>query len=815
MTKLQVEDHPRNFRPQAVYDGSKNLFAFHDVLGGRQQITFEINMSRRAPVPGQHQSGLFSVTLKQVQKLTNEDLQSVLKGFGVGLPVTTTSLQALNVVVQQSSRFSADFSAYTRYAAFTDKGKDVYGGFEIWSGFFQSVRPTTDKLYINVDTATAVMYQSGYLPDVVLAYLGESNRRLLSELHDRHPAFQKVKSFVEKLKLEQENYKKVRSVKKILCRAGGHSFELRDGQQITVQDYFKTIKNRPLQHPDWPGIITPRDDIVPFELLRVRPGQIYKKPLSPDMMTRVLNFSKKRPEDRFNAIRSGVKRLALTSSPYVVQSGMTIGENPIQIEGRLLKPPALQYDINARPLEPRNGAWNLVGTQLHEPMRVFAWAVVSFDPRSSQQDLEQFTRKLYDCMTGLGMGKKALAVADPTPPVRRENPARVEAALQNAGIAALKSPSNVALPNLEPNTPPSLIVVVLQDNTADIKKQVKQWGDIIQGVPTQCVKGSKMARANDQYLKNLCLKINAKLGGVNLTPVGPDIQWFQRSKAMVIGIDVTHPGPGAQKPSMAGLVVSIDKNASKYIATTSIQPPRVEIVQNLTAMLMNVIPVFNSYRKAIKEGDIWPEHLIIFRDGVSEGELHSVVDREFSQVKGRGMPANKPKITFIVVGKRHHIRFAPSMRDTADKSGNCPAGFIVDDKITSPGIFDFYLQSQGGLLGTSRPSHYIVVKDENNFTSDQNSLGLKYLHLNRLQAFCFTLCHTYARATRSVSIPAPVYYADIVCERVDYHFHSSLNYDNTDAASTNTGKNDEFDMKKWLDGYKGTHKGQSRNMYFM
>lgn len=65
-----------------------------------------------------------------------------------------------------------------------------------------------------------------------------------------------------------------------------------------------------------------------------------------------------------------------------------------------------------------------------------------------------------------------------------------------------------------------------------------------------------------------------------------------------------------------------------------------------------------------------------------------------------GMPANKPKVTFIVVGKRHHIRFAPGMRDTGDKSGNCPAGFIVDDKITSPGIFDFYLQSQGGLLGS-------------------------------------------------------------------------------------------------------------------
>ena len=53
------------------------------------------------------------------------------------------------------------------------------------------------------------------------------------------------------------------------------------------------------------------------------------------------------------------------------------------------------------------------------------------------------------------------------------------------------------------------------------------------------------------------------------------------------------------------------------------------------------------------------------------------------------------------------------------------------------------------LLGTSRPAHYNVLHDENNFTPDS------------LQALSFALCHVYARSTRSVSIPAPVY-----CERI-------------------------------------------------
>lgn len=82
-----------------------------------------------------------------------------------------------------------------------------------------------------------------------------------------------------------------------------------------------------------------------------------------------------------------------------------------------------------------------------------------------------------------------------------------------------------------------------------------------------------------------------------------------------------------------------------------------------------------------------------------------------------------PKITLIVVGKRHHIRYSclpPSQihlniffrslfpEEQADKSGNCPAGTVADRGIAHPTEFDFYLQSHGGLLGTSRPAHYSV-----------------------------------------------------------------------------------------------------------
>ncbi len=65
----------------------------------------------------------------------------------------------------------------------------------------------------------------------------------------------------------------------------------------------------------------------------------------------------------------------------------------------------------------------------------------------------------------------------------------------------------------------------------------------------------------------------------------------------------------------------------------------------------------------------------------------------------------------------------------------------------------FFLSFQG----TSRPSHYHVLWDDNDFTADE------------LQCLTYQLCHTYVRCTRSVSYPAPAYYAHLVAFRARYH----------------------------------------------
>jgi hypothetical protein len=57
------------------------------------------------------------------------------------------------------------------------------------------------------------------------------------------------------------------------------------------------------------------------------------------------------------------------------------------------------------------------------------------------------------------------------------------------------------------------------------------------------------------------------------------------------------------------------------------------------------------------------------------------------------------------------------------------------------------------LKGTSRPTKYHLIWDDNNFTEDQ------------LEQLTFYLCFMFVRCTRSVSYPAPTYYAHLAAFR--------------------------------------------------
>ncbi|KAH9006795.1 Piwi domain-containing protein [Lactarius hatsudake] len=199
----------------------------------------------------------------------------------------------------------------------------------------------------------------------------------------------------------------------------------------------------------------------------------------------------------------------------------------------------------------------------------------------------------------------------------------------------------------------------------------------------------------------------------------------------------------------------------------------------------------------------YPKRILFYRDGVSEGQFATVIQDELPLIRSACKKLGfNPTITFIVVGKRHHVRFFPRFKSESDRSGNCFAGTVVDSDIVNPVGYDFYLQSHGGLLGTSRPAHYNVLIDENRFTADD------------LQSITYALCHVYARATRSVSVPAPVYYATIVCARSKHHFDPQLGLDLTISETATNTTEAATTSERFRQAFKPTHERQKKLMYF-
>ncbi|KAF9981230.1 hypothetical protein BGZ65_004181 [Modicella reniformis] len=242
---------------------------------------------------------------------------------------------------------------------------------------------------------------------------------------------------------------------------------------------------------------------------------------------------------------------------------------------------------------------------------------------------------------------------------------------------------------------PQLVVCILPFKGSSLYGEIKRVSDTILGVATQCIQMHHASEHKKQYCANVCLKMNVKLGGMNSFLSTPP-PFLAEKPTILFGADVSHPAPGDRnRPSIASLVGSMDSKAARYAATIRVQTAKTETIADLGGMVVELLK--NFYQTCGEK----PERILFYRDGVSDGQFSEILTKEIESVR--------------------------------------------------------FLQSHSGLQGTSRPAHYHVLHDENNFTAD------------KLQDFTYKMCHLYARCTRTVSIVPPAYYAHIVAGRARFH----------------------------------------------
>ncbi|KAG8946717.1 hypothetical protein FRC04_011495 [Tulasnella sp. 424] len=743
--KMQ-EQNPTIFTKRGSYDGRKNLYSPIKYSFGNQH-EFQVNDGGRNPR---------RVRIQFAATINPSSTARYIAGQQSHDENILTTLNAYNVAIRMQPIQDHPFntrSFFTR-AEVRDMGRSV----ELWRGYFQSVRPAIGKMVINVDISSAAFYKSGPLIKVCLEYMGRSPdgdplQFLAANRLDQRTRKDLLK-FIRNLTVRttRNGQSNNRSIKDISDKGADNlMFKLEDGSSISVAAWFRRETGRPLRFPTVVCVQLSKTAWVPMELCDVNPGQFYRKTLTPDQTKHMVEFSTLKPDARLRNIRNGLQQLSYGNSAYLQDFGINVEPNPMTVKGRILPTPTLIYGRNSS-IVPRDGQWNMRDKLLYKPEKITGCGILIYDARFRPDNEKYLKDSLYAACQSVGIQGMSQ-----DPPILRKNATGGQYWNHIKELGTLHKQLKGTMPNL--------IIVILPDfGNEDIYIRIKNAGDIKIGVATQCLKSQKCIRGNMQYFANVCLKINAKLGGINVVPRRDSIGIVRdvADPTIIIGADVMHPGPGTTgRPSYAAVVGSVDSEISKYIAVSRAQGSRVEMIDELADMVAHIIRKYMQYRKDVeKNANPAPRRILFYRDGISEGQFSQSKEIEvaaiFKACDRVGIP--RPKLTFIVVGKRHHVRFFPPPGGSSDRSGNAPAGLVVDREITSPVEFDFYLQSHGGLLGTSRSAHYNVLVDQNGFMPDE------------LQRLSFSLCHVYARATRSVSIVPPVYYADTVCARARHHY---------------------------------------------
>jgi len=131
--------------------------------------------------------------------------------------------------------------------------KDIGHGLELWRGIFQSVRPTINRLILNIDLKAGVMYKEGPLLSLCLDFFGklDASPTALFSL-DIFPIKKRLelKRFLVGLRVQTPTTgAKLRTIRGLSdLGAETHTFLARSGTQTTVAQYFASLGHQ-LRYP--------------------------------------------------------------------------------------------------------------------------------------------------------------------------------------------------------------------------------------------------------------------------------------------------------------------------------------------------------------------------------------------------------------------------------------------------------------------------------------------------------------------------------------------------------------------------------------
>jgi len=707
-----------------VYDGRDSMYTSEPVpsLGEGEKERCKLEVTLAGP---DGRDRVFAVDIKFDKKVSIYELLSAMEGRAREVPEDAAT--AVDVVLRHLPSMLYTPVGRSFFSPPSNYYHPLGGGREVWFGFHQSVRPSHWKMTLNIDVSATAFYKAQPVTDFLCEMLDLRGSLGNTQLNDTQRS--RLAKELKGLKVEITHSEVARKYR--VCNLTRRSaqmqlfpLQLESGQTVecTVAKFFQDKYGIKLQYPGLPCLQVGQEHkhtYLPMEVCRIVAGQRCLKKLTDMQTSTMIKATARSAPDREREIRNLISKADFNNDPYIRQFGLEVSPRMLDTPGRVLAPPRLEYAMghysNRTFTAPCQGVWDMRGKQFYSGITVRHWAIACFTPQQSvrPEDLKNFVDRLIGISCDLGM--------------------RIER--QPDFCKYIQDVSNVQpmFTYLREKFPELQLIIVVLPGKTPVYAEVKRMGDGVLGLATQCIKSKNVTRTTAQMLSNLCLKMNAKLGGINAI-LAPEVRpALFREPVVFLGATLTHPPAGdSRKPSIAALVSSVDAHPSVYSASVRVQDTRRDVIAGLATMVREALINF------FKQTGFKPHRIVMYRDGVSEGQFGAVLAAELVAMRQACMQLEedyKPGITFIVVQKRHHTRlFCSDTREQSGRAGNVPAGTTVDAGITHPTEHDFYLCSHQGIQGTSRPSYYRCLWDDNQLSADQ------------LQNLTYQLCHTYARS---------------------------------------------------------------------
>ncbi|CAF1161007.1 unnamed protein product [Adineta ricciae] len=298
-----------------------------------------------------------------------------------------------------------------------------------------------------------------------------------------------------------------------------------------------------------------------------------------------------------------------------------------------------------------------------------------------------------------------------------------------------------------------LVLCILTNSRKDRYDALKKFLCLDNPIPSQMVLTKTIAATRRNQLMSVATKIgiqiNAKLGGEIWGVHIPT------KTLMVIGMDSYHDSK-RRGASVGAFVASTNPSLTKFYSRVVYQRTAQELIDGLTRCMADAL------REYHRNNDCLPEKIVIYRDGVGDGQLSVVAEHELRQIIEtfpKISEGYEPKLAVVVVKKRGNTRF---FQQDGRNVQNPPPGTVIDHTVTNADWYDFYLISQCARQGTIAPTHYNVIWDRTNFKVD---------HMQRLT---FKLCHLYYNWPGTIRVPAVCQYAHKLAFLVGQSLHQQF-----------------------------------------